>query len=349
MSNWRRIALPFAAAAILLVLSAAPGDAATTTTSKPSAPTPLPPQPGEIVNSWALAPASTNDPTQTAERSSLSYSAPPGGTLTDAVTLFNFSNVQLAFKVYATDAFNNAEGQFDVLRQDQKTKDVGSWITLPQRDISLPPNSQATFPITVKIPATASPGDHAGAILASSAAIGQDAKGNAITVDRRTGSRVYIRVAGPLSPELAITKVKTTYHASLNPFSGRNDVSYRVENQGNVRLAGKHKVSAKGLLGLGGKGTQYADLPELLPGQGVTLHASFKGLPATFLNFANAKVDPNDAEGKTLKVISRGAATIAIPWTIIALAIIIGFSRYAQRAYQRHRRDQQPEVKPQRT
>ncbi len=283
-----------------------------------------------IVNSWALSPAGAK------ERPDLSYSAAPGQQIDDAVTLFNFSNVPLTFRLYATDAFNNVEGGFDLLSANQKPKDVGTWVTLPQENLALPPKSQATFPISIRVPATATPGDHAGAILASNATVGSSPDGKIVNVDRRTGSRVYVRVAGRLTPELVVSKVTTTYKASLNPFSGRNEVTYRVENQGNVRLGGRHRASASGLFGLGGKSKKFSDLPELLPGQSVTLTASFNGLPASFLNFASVKVDPEDVDGKRIGVLSSSAATTAIPFTFIALGAIAALGRLARRSYQRH-------------
>jgi hypothetical protein len=331
-----------AAAAMLTTFLAAPGWSAqrhrtTTTTQPPPAPGATPSQESNgVVDSWAVSPAGSLDPTQPGDRSFLSYAVTPGQQFKDAVILFNFSNVPLTFHLYPTDAFNNADGGFDVLPGSKKPKDVGNWITVDQGVLTLGPKTQATVPITVRIPLAATPGDHVGAILASNPATGTSPDGKVITVDRRTGTRVYVRVAGPLHPELAITKVHMTYHGSLNPLSGRTDVSYRVENVGNVRLAGKHHAKVSGILGLGSKSSKTQDLPELIPGSGATMHASFKGLPATFLNFATVTVDPNNSGGQTVKSVHRHVATIAMPWTLIALALVIYLTAYSRRAYRRH-------------
>ncbi|MBA2610158.1 MAG: DUF916 domain-containing protein [Actinobacteria bacterium] len=343
MKTGRAFRAATAAAATLLavVVQTSPSRAATTTTTTaPPAPGAENVAPGVVVNSWALSPAGSQDPSQPGERPNLSYAATPGQVISDSVTLFNFSNVALTFRIYATDAFNNAEGAFDLLSGNKKPTDVGSWVTVPQEVLALPAKSQATFPITIRVPAKASPGDHAGAVLASSATQGSGPDGKIINVDRRTGSRVYVRVAGPLRPVLAITKVHTTYRPRLNPLAGKNDVSYRIENEGNVRIAGKHRVSVSGLFGLGKKVNAFQDVPELLPGQGVTVYASFNGLPATFLDSANVKLDPSDVEGKKLGVVSRSASTIAIPWTLVAVVAIAYLLAYARRAYRRHANDE---------
>src|SRR5262245_12940729 len=66
-----------------------------------------------IVHSWALAPGDGS--AEAGERPNLSYQLPPGGEVHDIVTLYNFSNVELTFRVYATDAYNNEDGSFDLL------------------------------------------------------------------------------------------------------------------------------------------------------------------------------------------------------------------------------------------
>lgn len=290
-----------------------------------------------IVNSWALAPASTNgDKNRPSERPFLTYNVQPGDVINDAVVLFNYSNVALTFRLYSTDAFNNEDGGFDVLAADKAPVDVGRWVTLGQETISLPPKSQARVPVTIRIPDKARPGDHVGAILASSEAVGQGPDGKVVNVDRRTGSRLYVRVAGRLTPALAITKISNTYHPSLNPLSGRSEVIYTVENRGNVRLAGRHRVQVEALLGLGKKASAFRDLPELLPGQDVTLSVSFGGQIATVLHSASVTIDPADADGQVLAAQSQRTRTLAVPWTLVALVTVGALIRYARRSYRRH-------------
>ena len=233
-----------AAVALAALLCSSPAAAQT-------APPPAPP--GQEVQSWALAPAGTSDdPDQPNNRPNLSYELDPGAVVEDAVTLYNYGNVPLNFEVYATDAFNNEEGEFDILPGDKAPDDVGSWITLPSRLITLQAGTQLTLPITVTVPDDAKPGDHVGGIVAASKAVGTGPDGAAVSVDRRTGTRVYLRVAGPVEPELAVEHVKTTYTPSLNPLGGTAEVTYTIRNRGNVRLAGTHQVEVSGPFGLFG-------------------------------------------------------------------------------------------------
>jgi len=293
----------------------------------------------EVVHSWALAPAGSTDPGEAGNRPNLSYEVDPGAELTDAVTLYNFSNVQLTFRVYATDAVNNDQGEFDLLPGEEEPKDVGTWITLPQDNITVPAGSQATMPITVKVPADARPGDHAGAILASSEATGAGPEGRIVTVDRRTGSRVYVRIAGDLDPDLAIENVDTTYTPALNPLGGSAEVTYRIQNRGNVRLSGSHSVSIAGPFGVAEKRIPAEDVPELLPGEGVTLRTTFDDVPATAVAFTTVRLEPSGGNvgGEELSTVTRRATTVAPPITVIVLAVAFVFVLRARRAYRRHR------------
>ncbi len=295
------------------------------------------PAPGDVVNSWALAP-SGDDPSQPGTRTDLSYDATAGATIQDNVILFNYSNVPLTFRVYATDAFNNADGGFDLLAGDKKPTDVGTWVTLPQENITLLPGTQATMPIIVKVPAGASPGDHVGAVLASSQAQGTSRDNKVVTLDRRTGTRLYVRVAGPLEPELVVTRLKATYRPALNPLDGGAKVTYRVENRGNVRLGGMQQVSIAAPFGLAKKSKPAVKLPELLPGQGVTLEASFDGVMASGLAVTKVNLDVKPVAKDVGAVPSRSSRslTAAVPLTAVVMILAAWLLRRARRSYRSH-------------
>lgn len=297
------------------------------------------PAPTEV-NSWALAPSGSDTGAQNGNRPSLSYEVAPGSVINDAVTLYNYSNVQLNFRLYATDAFNNADGGFDALAGDQKPKDVGTWVDLPQLNITVPARKQAKVPLMIKVPATARPGDHAGVVLASNSVPGIGPNGKTITVDRRTGPRVYIRVAGPLTPEVAVVNIHSVYHPSLNPFGGTVHLSYRIVNRGNVRLGARQQISVGGLLPLAGKTRHPKDLPELLPGQGAQVTAAFPGVPAGVIDTSTVRVDPLPVAGAALgKPASRTERhrMLAIPLSVIAVVLIAILLIAARRSYLRHR------------
>ncbi len=335
-----------ALAVALLALVASPAGAQNPRpTPKPSPPTTKALQsdpdlePG-VVNSWALTPAG-DKPGEPGTRPNLSYELSPGAEVKDAVTLLNYGNVQLTFRIYATDAFNNVDGNFDLLTGDKTPVDAGSWVTLPQANITVPAQATATLPITIAVPPDAGPGDHAAAILASSQAEGTGADGKIINLDRRTGSRLYVRVAGPVSPALDVEKIKGTYHPALNPLGGSLDVSYTVRNRGNVRLAAKQRLALQAPFGIGLDKATPVDVPELLPGNSVTLQATFSGVPATVLLATKITLTPlaakDAASPEAAAERTRTGRTLAIPWSVLVLLLVVGLLTYARKAYRRHR------------
>lgn len=276
---------------------------------------------GEAVESWALSPASSTTAGQAGGRTELSYQADPGSVLNDEVTLYNLGNVALTFRVYATDAFNNAQsGQFDLLPGDTTPSDVGAWVKLPLESITLEPMKQATFPITVTIPADAAPGDHAGAILASSPISGTTEEGAKVTMDRRTGTRLYLRVNGPLSAEFSVDSVDTEYSHSINPLGGSASVRYRVRNTGNVRLSGTTTIKLAGPLGIGETSKTLPALTDLLPGQSVVLTAALDDVPALFAGRTTVIVTPD--EGSGAKPASGAVTSFTPPLTPLIVLLV---------------------------
>jgi hypothetical protein len=288
-------------------------------------PPPPPKLPTQVVESWALSPTGTN-PAEPSTRPSLTYTAAPGAVVHDSVTLWNYGNVQLTFQVYATDAFNNADGAFDLLQGTATPKDLGAWVKLPVPNVTVPARSEVVLPITLTVPAGAEPGDHAAGILASNKVLGTGADGKTVTVDRRTGTRVYLRVTGPLHPALAVTKARSVYHGSADPRKGDLEVRYTVRNVGNVRLGATQSLTAKNLFGRAIKSTTPKAIAELLPGNEVQLTAHFTGVAATVRVGAQIKLTPTlvgDPTTEKANATSRTASTWAFPWLLLVVAVVV--------------------------
>ncbi|MEI8238381.1 MAG: hypothetical protein WCI22_03090 [Actinomycetota bacterium] len=324
------------AAAALLVAIPAPTHAENTTppTAPPNGTTP-PNGSGSsnggtpAVESWALAPYGLNRP-------NLSYSAETGGVIHDKVTLINYGNVPLAFKVYATDAFNNDQGNFDILPAQQKPVDVGSWVSIPQTVFVVPARKQFTIPVTITIPKGATFGDHAGAIVASNQSIGVGPTGQAVQVDRRTGTRLYLRVNGKLNPKLVVSNLQADYHQSLNPFNGKAKISFRIDNIGNVRLSAADVVKISGPFGVGEKVRKLADVPELLPGQHLDITTEIDHVAALVLLSTTASLTPHGAvDLGTVGAVSTSDSTFAPPISLLIVLFVIVVLALVRRAIRR--------------
>jgi hypothetical protein len=273
-----------------------------------------------------------------------SYETAPGGVYVDKVGLFNFTPDPVTLSVYPADLGNSADGGVTASLQKAKATDVGSWITLPKAvvTVTLPgagPKGPgfATLPFRVNVPATVTPGDHAGAIVASLRTLGKNPLGQNIYLDQRLGARVYIRVAGDVRPELTVEDVHADYAGSLNPFTkGTAVVSYRVTNTGNVRLGAKQTVSVRGVVGSSVPSEPLQDIKVLLPGGSAQVTTRVAGVLPLGLMTASVTLDPVVPEASDVKTApeATGSARFwAVPWLLVAvlLALLLALGWWLRR------------------
>ncbi len=268
----------------------------------------------------------------------------PGQVIRDSVRIRNFSSERLELNVYGTDAFNAANGAVDLLPGATDPKDAGTWITLEKESLSLASNDFADVPFTLRVPATGvEPGDHIAGIVASYLGETTAADGQVVKLDRRIGTRVQVRIAGELTPQLVISNLKTRYDGTWNPIGrGSMDVSYRVTNVGNVRMGVDQQIKISSPIGFPSTTVRPAPLTDLLPGNTVEVTEKVSGVWPTFR--ANTKVALTpiaSREGDTFPpnvAASAKAGNWAIPWATILLLIVLAI---AWKLRQRRRQLQQ--------
>ncbi|MFS8200716.1 hypothetical protein ACLVWQ_18785 [Streptomyces sp. CWNU-52B] len=178
----------------------------------------------------------------------------PGTVLEDTVSVRNPGGKPLTVRLRGADADNGGDGALSVRA---KAKDTGAWITFAERTVRVPARTRAEVPFTVSVPAGTTPGDHPGAILASSGG-------------RTAAVRVHLRVGGPTLSALTVEHVKVH----------DGHISYELVNRGTTVLTPRLAVHAEGLFG------EVLDraprtLPvELLPGRRVRLDEPWPDPPA---------------------------------------------------------------------
>ncbi|MFF8357881.1 WxL protein peptidoglycan domain-containing protein [Streptomyces chartreusis] len=261
-------------------------------------------------------------------RPNFSYGATPGALVKDHIAVFNYGRKPLTLRVYAQDAFTTDDGGFDLFAARHRPADVGSWIKLRRSEVKVPARSRVIVPFTLTVPAKATPGDHTGGIVASLSAAGGDKKGNKVALDQRVGARVYLRVAGALTPRLAVEDLRTVYHGTANPFgTGTATVTYTVRNTGNVRLAAHQTVGVRDGLGGTAEPAELRDLPELLPGDSVSVKVKADGVLPAFRDTTSVTIDPQPVRGdiqhRILPRVTRTEAFTAVPWAFLALLLLL--------------------------
>ncbi len=275
---------------------------------------------------------------------------PAGSVVEDSIRVKNFSKKELNVSIYASDARTTDSGALDLLPAAEKPRDVGAWIVLEKSELTIAAGDQVDVPFKMTVPENAESGDHVGGIVTSYIAPGVS-EGQPVKLDRRLGTRVQVRIEGPLNPGLAVVGMATKYEGTLNPLAkGKTIVSYTVKNTGNVRMAAKQRVKIKGLLGLGGKTTNLKDMPELLPGNSLTLNAVIPGVLPTFRSSVNVQLSPipsRDGDNfDKVRLASASGSNFTPPWgylLVLALAAAIPATVVWSRWQQKQREEQRVE------
>ncbi|MFI1582147.1 DUF916 domain-containing protein [Embleya sp. NPDC020630] len=262
---------------------------------------------------WGVQPAGSRD--------HFVLTAAPGQTLVDVVGVSNFGAEPLTLRVYATDAVLAVDGGMTLLTGAEQPRDVGSWIGFDAESYTIAPGKRADIPFRLTVPAGATPGDHTGAIVASIKAAATGPGEQRFDVDRRVGARVYLRVAGPALPGLAIEDLRVSYDNPLAMFGGAEAVvRYRVRNTGNVRTTARAQTTISGLGDWRLGGPKHTTLPELLPGATHEVVQRFAGVVPAGRLTADVKVT-----GEPATVAAGSTAVWAPPWLLLgAIVLLLG-------------------------
>lgn len=283
-----------------------------------------------------------------ADRQYFTYTADPGERVTDAVVVTNHDDEPVDLALYAADGFTTTSGQLDVVTRDAKSVGVGSWTSLATDRVTIEPGESLQVDLALEVPDDAEPGDYAGAVVTSLAAPAAD---EGVTVDRRLGIRVHLRVAGDLAPALAVEDLHVGYDGTLNPFAaGTATVTYTVRNTGNTRLSAGQDVAVAGPFGLATvAAADLADVPELLPGETWDVTTTVDGVRPLFRVGATTTLEPalpDAAEGApALAAVGATAGTWAVPWTVLVLLLAaVGGVLLAVRRRRRRRQAEEQRV-----
>jgi len=254
-------------------------------------------------------------------RSAIHLIAGPGQTVSDTAVLTNYSTSTLAFNVYGSDAYNTKrQGAFTLNPPNVKPTQVGTWISLPVNQYDLPGCHVAEFHFEVKVPLNASPGDHAGGLVALNLAPNTNPQpGTSFAVQRGEGIAVYVRVPGPLHPGVAAANVGATYSTSPLGFgSSSARVHFQVVNTGNEVLNGKAQVTVTNIFGSTVHTYRAVPIVALIPGGRMSVvEPKFSGLPFFGPVHLNVSMTTSAIKG------TGEAQFWVVPWLLILIIIVV--------------------------
>ncbi|MEU5693563.1 DUF916 domain-containing protein, partial [Actinosynnema sp. NPDC020468] len=265
---------------------------------------------------WGVRPA---DSALGENRPNFAYSVAPGAAVTDSLLVSNHEQRALTFAVYAADAFTTSSGQLDLKAAGEPSTGAGAWVRFDAPTVTVPGGQTVAVPFTITVPADATPGDHSGGVLTSLRVESE----SGITVDRRLGARMHLRVAGTLAPSVEVRDLKVAYDGTPNPVGkGTTTVDYTVVNTGNTRLTAQHTARVDGPFGWFGADASVEPIPELLPGESVTRRITVGSLPAGRLAAA-VTVTASVPGGAELAAVTGASTAIAIPWSVAVCLLLV--------------------------
>jgi hypothetical protein len=311
----------------------------------------LPAAAGALLATGGPAAAADDDVTWTvrtasndfgSDRTGFTYSVDPGASVDDALVVANHGDEPLELAVYAADGYTTEAGQFDVLAAGTESAAVGVWLRTGADSVTVEPGASAELPFTVAVPDDATPGDYAGAVITS---LTQPDDTAGITVDRRLGIRVDLRVGGELAPALAVEDVHVTYSGTPNPVgTGDATVTYTLHNTGNTVMSAQQAVAVSGPFGwFRARADDVPAAPDLLPGESWDVSVPVAGVAPSVRLGADVSVVPvmTDAAGSTsaLGTEHATAGTWAVPWAALVVVLLVaGAVVLARRLVVRRRR-----------
>jgi hypothetical protein len=264
------------------------------------------------------------------------YDVTPGATFDDHLSVENYSEKSITVTVYATDAVNTDNGGFGLISAGRKPTDAGAWIsvTAPSARIRVPARAGAqgapgevVVPFRLRVPLTATPGDHVAGVLADLTTVSKDRNGQNVALHQRVAARVFVRVSGALHPGLTVKHLRVIYHDVLNPAAaGSATVRFTVVNSGNVKLGARPSLRVTGWFGTAADARGLAEIPLLFAGSSVQEVVTVHDVWPTMRIAAAVTLVPlrleGDADGP-LPARTTRSTTWAVPWALLVILALL--------------------------
>lgn len=167
------------------------------------------------------------------------FTVEPGNTLEGKIAVINQKkHTAMGGLIYAVDV-NSDGGGFSPQARDYPKTD-STWITIETPEIILKPGEEKIIPFAINIPKSATPGEHAIAIMVEPKTADKisEADGNVqlVSVQTRMGIRVYITVKGEI---ITAAKIGEPSFVEENPVI----LKIPVTNTGNSKLKPNMEVT----------------------------------------------------------------------------------------------------------
>ncbi len=173
--------------------------------------------------------------------------ADPGAVLVEELSITNVSDQDREYYIYKRNIKGVEDGGVPVFSSEDEERtgyEITEWIELQSESIQIAKGETVSFPVTIKVPESATPGSHFGGIFVSLEPPKLRETGAAVGYE--VASVVSIRISGDVRDEARIRSLSTS---KLFYPSKHVDFMAKVENQGNILIRPYGPLTIKSMFG----------------------------------------------------------------------------------------------------
>lgn len=168
----------------------------------------------------------------------------PGETYTGSVTVINPNNFDLGVRPEKENMAGGAEGEVQLLGNEETKYGLASWIYFNETEMVLKPQERRDVSFVISIPLNAQPGGHYAAILFRGLGPEQlGESGSGVGVSGRVGTTVLVEVSGDVQKSGEVVSLDAPKFISHGPL----EISFKVKNTGNTHFNPEGKIVVSGL------------------------------------------------------------------------------------------------------
>jgi hypothetical protein len=255
----------------------------------------------------------------------------PGASTHGELTIINDGDVDVAYKLYATDYAVTDEAYHGAFDSSGKAADVSpvTWFSLPKVTALVKARAQVKVAYGLIVPKTASVGGHYAAVFAET--VPPPGHGGAfISRVERVGSLFYVSITGDLKRSGSVLPLSAPWLQSLSPVG----VTLRLRNSGNVHFLAEGTAQLSTPFGKAGKAEAFRG--EVLPGTTRRFDLSLPaGSPIGLYNVTAKVTYLGRTEERSRWVLLVPKVTFMIVSATVLLLLVLGFWGLMRRARRR--------------
>lgn len=177
---------------------------------------------------------------------SFEINAKAGDTIKNTIKVENLSKTSYKIKVSARNFTAYGDGGQVSITEEQNSFSIDTWISFDKQSFTIPASSTSLFTFTIKIPKSAEPGSHYGAVVFSSDNT-QTAGETGAALQQEIGSLILIKIPGNIYEKADLVSFGPTDAVFKDPKIKLNAL---ISNAGNVHIKPYGFITIKNILGM---------------------------------------------------------------------------------------------------